>query len=88
MIDEMDFEILKSLDKRRGKNIYASQRAITNDIGTMPYHGLFNRLTRLEICGLILGNSGIREWRIDDVGREVLRAREFGLDYPSINFEY
>jgi len=88
MIDEMDFRILESLGKRRGNSIYASQRAITNDIGIMPYHGLFNRLTRLEICGLILGNSGTREWRIDDVGREVLTARELGLSYPSSNVEY
>ena len=87
MIDETDFKILESLVKRRRNNIYASQKAITNDIGTMPYHGLFNRLTRLEVCGLILGNSGTREWRIDDTGREVLTARKFGLPYPSSNVE-
>jgi hypothetical protein len=87
MIDEMDFKILESLAKRRGNRMYASQRAITNDIGTMPYHGFLTRLTRLEVCGLILGSGGTREWRIDDIGREVLTARELGLPYPSSNVE-
>ena len=87
MIEEIDFKILERLSKRGRGGIYASPRAIRNAIGPISYHGLIRRLDRLHICGLVLGSNGGGEWRIDGLGREVLRAREFGLPYPSSNVE-
>ncbi len=77
MIDEKDLKILEKLDGAG----YKSPRAIRNHIGPISYHGTMNRLSRLEVCGLVLGNNGGGEWRIEDLGRKVLKEKTSDVMY-------